>query len=345
MGLAGLLAGLLQPSALGDLDSDVIFRREVKGYLEGIREEMKGFSTLAIPREMIDKRRERVQDAEKKLLRFFDAFSARRRRRNVLTINRASLAYDASMGYCNIHDLLIQLVRDWGSDNDNIRRSHHEIVLSEVKAHMREGTSVLVPGDALCRTSWQLASLGVFKEVIANEASPLFTEMAHFILNCIEEPLDVCPHAGIFNNQDSIDGHLRTVTVPSPLPTETETHLQMNIGPFESLYSKTGSEYKQFEMVVTCFFLDTIPGSVTAALQIIVDLLPPGGIWINHGPLLYRGDAHPKLSWEEIIALLPGMGMEILKTEMITNAEYCEKAETSLHPTIYNPRLLVAKKL
>ncbi len=42
-----------------------------------------------------------------------------------------------------------------------------------------------------------------------------------------------------------------------------------------------------FDAVATCFFIDTAH-NVVHYLQIIAQLLRPGGAWVNLGPLLYH---------------------------------------------------------
>ena len=368
MGVGAMLAAFLAPSELADQDPGLILRREVERYSSGLLSELQGYKAMSEEDKealgpLYHSRVEGVETALSTTRTFYQLFLTREQRREVVEVDRVTLGNAPSLGYCNMHDLLIQFVRDWGEDNDNVRRTHHDIILAEVRAATaaiaeavaegryrgnRDGLRVLTPGDALCRLSYDLSRTGLFKEVEANEGSPLFAEFGHFILNCLDAPFNITPHAGVWYNQDSVGGHFRKVAVPSPFPEEAPKAMgekfKLTVGAFEQLYAEGGDRHRHFDVLVTSFFLDTIPGSITRALTIIADLLPPGGYWVNYGPLLYRSDEYPKLSWEEIVALLPSRGLEVVKSEHVIHAQYCERTEDSLHPTVYNPRLLVARK-
>lgn len=60
----------------------------------------------------------------------------------------------------------------------------------------------------------------------------------------------------------------------------------MAAGSFTEIY--TGEEnVDQWDGVVTCFFIDTAP-VVLDYLETIYQMLKPGGVWVNLGPLLYH---------------------------------------------------------
>ena len=371
MGVGALLAAFLSPSQIVDQDAAAILRREVERYSGNLMNELRGVNLMsAEDRAALGpayaQRTDAADETLKNVNNFYQLFLKENAGRNVVEVDRVTLGNDPSMGYCNMHDLLIQFVRDWGSENDNVRETHHDIILSSVKtavSHLHdamangqytpqrgngEGLRVLTPGDALCRLSYDLASSGDFTEVEANEGSPLFAEFGIFMLNRVSSPFAINPHAGVWYNQDSLSALFRSVTVPTPFPSEENIKsdsFKLTVGAFESLYKTGGSRHKLFDVVVTSFFLDTIPGSITRALTTLSELLGVGAYWVNYGPLLYRGDEYPKLTWEEIILLLPSRGFEVVKNEHVIHAQYCEKTEGSLHPTVYNPRLLIARKV
>lgn len=49
---------------------------------------------------------------------------------------------------------------------------------------------------------------------------------------------------------------------------------------------------KQYDAVVTCFFIDTA-ANVVDYIDVIHNVLRPGGVWLNFGPLLW----HWQVSW------------------------------------------------
>ena len=81
-------------------------------------------------------------------------------------------------------------------------------------------------------------------------------------------------------------------------------------GDFTTVFSgKEGS----FDAVVTHFFIDTAR-NLMSYLETIHRLLPPGGHWVNFGPLLYGTGPFVQLSLEEILAVAEAMGFEFLDT-------------------------------
>lgn len=77
----------------------------------------------------------------------------------------------------------------------------------------------------------------------------------------------------------------------------------MAAGSFTEIYD---DEYNHnaWHGVVTCFFLDTAP-VVCAYIETIAQMLRPGGVWVNLGPLLYHWvadvDANQDARYDESI--------------------------------------------
>jgi|ERR1700761_8301764 len=69
------------------------------------------------------------------------------------------------------------------------------------------------------------------------------------------------------------------------------------------------SKKRSYSYVVTLFFIDTSP-NILSTLQQIYDLLQPGGVWINLGPLLWTsgGQTAMELSLEEILTAIKMTG-------------------------------------
>jgi carnosine N-methyltransferase len=57
--------------------------------------------------------------------------------------------------------------------------------------------------------------------------------------------------------------------------------LKLSAGEFLGVYKDC---FNRFDSVVTCFFIDAIENPFDA-INLIFQLLKPGGIWINFGPL------------------------------------------------------------
>lgn len=86
---------------------------------------------------------------------------------------------------------------------------------------------------------------------------------------------------------------------------------------FVEVYTKE-QEREAWDAVATCFFIDTAH-NFTRYLEVINQILPIDGIWINVGPLLwhYEGASHGEnsisieLTLEETIDLIELMGFKI----------------------------------
>merc|ERR1719382_2188582 len=75
----------------------------------------------------------------------------------------------------------------------------------------------------------------------------------------------------------------------------------MSAGEFVEVYMP---QEREWDSVLTCFFLDTA-NNVFLYIRTIAMILRPGGLWANLGPLLYHYAESPRsvsieLSWEEV---------------------------------------------
>lgn len=113
----------------------------------------------------------------------------------------------------------------------------------------------------------------------------------------------------------------------SPFP-----RFSMSAGDFLELYHGPQHEGK-WNALVTCFFIDTAP-VIIEYIEHIFRLLPPGGVWINQGPLLYhwvtdndgnndeRYNQSVELSYEEVKHVIQAVGFEFIKEEF-RDCTYC----------------------
>lgn len=99
----------------------------------------------------------------------------------------------------------------------------------------------------------------------------------------------------------------------------------MGAGEFVESYSNKESK-EEFDVVVTCYFLDTA-NNVFQYLQTIHNLLKPGGLWVNYGPLLYHYADQPnevsvEFTWEELKHIIVQSGFTMAQ-ERQKNSGYC----------------------
>merc|ERR1712113_408367 len=151
------------------------------------------------------------------------------------------------------------------------------------------------------------------------DASRLFLTVADFVLNRPpESALPIYPLAHVFSENWSHDQQYLKASVPSPrpaamLPTkegeDAAPVLSLVPGDFVKAYSHGGPRHRQFDAIVTCFFIDTVTDPVEL-FELLDSLLVDGGVWINVGPLNWRKEARMKLNFEEIRAMWVGLGYE-----------------------------------
>ncbi len=119
----------------------------------------------------------------------------------------------------------------------------------------------------------------------------------------------------------------------------------MTAGDFLDIYAKENQQ-SAWDVVATCFFIDTASNFLDY-LDVITQVLKPGGIWINMGPLLYHfeGDSN-KVSFElplnQIFKLVEENGFQFLKTDTL-QATYASQP-THMLQHVYNCSFWVAQK-
>lgn len=126
----------------------------------------------------------------------------------------------------------------------------------------------------------------------------------------------------------------------------------MAAGNFVEVYN-TEENHEQWDVIVTCFFLDTAP-VVIEYIDTIHYLLKPGGVWINFGPLLYhwvadvdvnndpRYQQSIELSYEELKHVVQTYGFEFLN-ESWHECGYT-RCDEAMMKTIYRSVMFSVRK-
>lgn len=96
----------------------------------------------------------------------------------------------------------------------------------------------------------------------------------------------------------------RSISFPDALPSLTQPSVLLVEGDFTSALSSSAGTY---DVVVTLFFIDTAK-NILSYLETTYQMLRPGGVWINFGPLLYGTNPSLQLSLDEVVALAEGLG-------------------------------------
>mmetsp|Transcript_56453 Transcript_56453/g.126041 ORF Transcript_56453/g.126041 Transcript_56453/m.126041 type:complete len:403 (-) Transcript_56453:332-1540(-) len=236
----------------------------------------------------------------------------------------------ASAGYVDDGDMekvqstLKQFVREWGEEGEAERSQAHGPLLEALQAGLplTQGTEarVLLPGAGLGRLAWEVAQLGYTAQ--GCEFSYFMLLASNFIMNTLQED-SVTVHPWVLQtcNTRSTTEQVRPAVVPSPAAPSSigaERNLSMCAGDFLEVYR---DQFYRWEAIITCFFIDTAK-DVTRYLERISQMLVPGGLWINIGPLLWhwadmRNEVSVELTWEELRALILSYGFTIEREEWV----------------------------
>jgi SAM-dependent methyltransferase len=110
------------------------------------------------------------------------------------------------------------------------------------------------------------------------------------------------------------------------------TSLSVQFGDFVKVYGSLDRS-SSFDVVVTSFFIDTAR-DIYEYLAVIKNVLKPGGLWINSGPLHYhQRDAIP-YSHEHLLSIFALFGFRVLNQQIITTS-YCGDEFVKMKPEMY----------
>lgn len=247
--------------------------------------------------------------------------------------------------YDKVRLVLLQLSREWLDEGAKEREVTFGKICSKLESlypdiYLRQNVKVLVPGAGLGRLVFELVSRGFWTQ--GNEYSYHVLLMLNFLLNHCPYPHSylVFPFISKGSHVTRRLNMVRPVSVPDVSPSSLgelyqqyegkipfDNLMSMAAGLFTDLYGPPGlatteeysneataTEFREqnhhaFNVVVTCFFLDTAT-NVIDYLRTIRHCLKPGGKWINFGPLLWHWEDDPKY-----------LGLEMLRNDLV---ELCE---------------------
>ncbi|KAI9227849.1 MAG: N2227-like protein-domain-containing protein [Piptocephalis tieghemiana] len=192
---------------------------------------------------------------------------------------------------------LKQMVRDWSTDGEHERAACYHPLLEALEREFQDLTPdekakkrVLIPGAGLGRLVYEVAKRGFSAQ--GNEFSYFMLFTSNYILNRLRKPhqLTIHPFIHHLGNHRCPEDMLRPVTLPDVLPHgpfHPGVDYSMTAGDFLEVYGQREEEIAQWDVILTCYFIDTAH-NIIEYLQTIWNLLTPGGLWVNIGPLLWH---------------------------------------------------------
>ncbi|KAI2499077.1 hypothetical protein MHU86_15407 [Fragilaria crotonensis] len=215
---------------------------------------------------------------------------------------RRRMAPSVPSSYDSVHQIVAHLVRDWTLEGASARSSVYDWCRKQVKGTKR---SILVPGAGLGRLAWDLSQDGHWVE--ANEVSVTMAAVAYHLFQNTPRFV-IYPFAtDFFVNEVNSKLRFQSVKVNRP-NTSVAGHLSYTIGDFVRIYGSQQSS--SYDVVVTCFFLDTAT-NVLEYFAVLSNVLRMGGQWINIGPLQWHTNAHLQPAADELKKLIPIFGFRI----------------------------------
>ncbi|KAH9474496.1 Carnosine N-methyltransferase [Psilocybe cubensis] len=255
-----------------------------------------------------------------------------------------------------LRSTLKQLVRDWSEEGRSEREVCYKPIKDALVKHFakvppeeRRNLRVLVPGSGLGRLSFDVAQMGFACQ--ANEFSHYMLLASYFILNKTDQVKQhtFYPYVHSFSNAPNRESILQAISIPDVRPSDLPAGSDFSLvaGDFEEIFANPDQK-GQWNAILTCFFIDTAKNIVNY-LRILHEILAPGGVWINVGPLLWHwennnsNDPSVELDMEEVKALARKIGFEI-SNETTIDTTYTNNAK-SLLGYVYHAAFWTATKI
>jgi len=268
-----------------------------------------------------------------------------------------------------VGSVLKSAVRDWSEEGRGEREQCYKPVIDGLNKHGVAGGKVFVGGAGLGRLALELIGEGF--AVQGNDVSYHMLLASDYILNCLggDTSFHISPYVNATTNQVSLEDSVRSTVIPDIDPQSLLTKsgkqpdFSMAAGEFVECYSKE-EEKGQWDGIASCFFLDTA-GFVGDYVKCIWEMLKPGGVLVNLGPLLWhwtstvggrpdeatygrrnvdvRYTGSVDMTWEDLREVLVLVGFEIVEEKIGLKCEYTRDNRAMMH-TQYSCVYFVARK-
>ncbi|XP_023289200.1 carnosine N-methyltransferase [Orussus abietinus] len=244
-----------------------------------------------------------------------------------------------------------QLVRDWSTEGAEERKACYQPIIDEILLQFPVDicnpaeVQVLVPGAGLGRLAYEIARCGYTCQ--GNEFSLFMLFASHFVLNKCRGINSYQVHPWVHQYMNNLEPEHQTQAVlfpdmdPSNLPENAQ--FSMAAGDFLEVYT----ENNHWDCVATCFFIDCA-NNIVQFIETIYNILKPGGIWINLGPLLYHFSDMPmedsiEPSYRDVLKVIRGFGFGLEKEITHMKTRYAQNVSSMLQCE-YNSVYFVCRK-
>lgn len=252
---------------------------------------------------------------------------------------------------------LRQFVREWTLDGTQEREQAFTPIISSLLKifpilEHRKNIRILIPGAGLCRLPVELSIHG-FK-VEANEISSHMLVATQWMFDNAKklERNEKFFFPWIHNTTNLIErqaSQLKQMEFEFEMVKKipNDGSLSVSVGDFVEIYSE--NERKEtFDVIVTCFFIDTAQ-NVEKYLETIQNCLKKGGIWINIGPLSWHWVGTKDLSIELTLNEIIEISKSNFGFQMIGELKYLpcnyNQSKESLLEVIYNCAVFEMRKM
>ncbi|KRY73472.1 AP-2 complex subunit sigma [Trichinella pseudospiralis] len=183
--------------------------------------------------------------------------------------------------------ILHDVIREWSATGISERNSVYGPILAYMEGLKKltapESVKILVPNAGLGRLVWELAKLGYRCEACESSAAHVLT--TNFIINHsdLNNPVTIYPWINKWTNHRNCAEQIQSVTVPDVSP-DLIRHCNLVAGDLLNLYA---DENETYDIICTVRYINH-PKNIRDYVEKVYDLLKPGAVWINMGPMLYR---------------------------------------------------------
>ncbi|KAI9590756.1 carnosine N-methyltransferase isoform X2 [Glossina fuscipes] len=230
------------------------------------------------------------------------------------------------------------IARDWSMEGAEEREQSYKPIIDAIEHYYNpkdlkiNEIKILVPGSGLGRLTYELACRGY--ECEGNEFSYFMLLASNFVLNCCKEENMHTLYPWVHQNVNNLHraDQVAAVRFPDVCPDKNKPTGLLSIvaGDFLEVYKAPSC----FHCVATCFFIDCA-NNVVDFIETIYNILMPGGIWVNLGPLLYHFSDVPneqsiEPTYEDILHIISCIGFEVLTSKSGIRTKYAQNPQSML---------------